>query len=154
ALLDFAGDDAAVEARVGRDLLDRAGERPGHDVGAGTLVALELLPELVERGTRPQHGHAAAGQDAFLNRRAAGVQGVLDPRLLLLHLDLGRRADVHLRDAAGELGQSLLELLAVVVAGGDLDLVADLLDAPLDGAGLAAALDDRRVVLVHSDLLG
>jgi hypothetical protein len=52
------------------------------------------------------------------------VQGVLDAGLLLLHLDLGGRADVDLGDAAGELGQALLELLAVVVAGGGLDLAS------------------------------
>jgi hypothetical protein len=47
-----------------------------------------------------------------------GVQGVLDAGLLLLHLDLGRGTDVDDGDAARELGEALLELLAVVVAGG------------------------------------
>jgi hypothetical protein len=36
--------------------------------------------------------------------------------LLRLHLGLGRRADANHGDAAGELRQPLLELLAVVVA--------------------------------------
>ena len=48
--------------------------------------------------------------------------GVFDQRLALLHFGLGRRADVDLGHAAGQLGQPLLQLLAVVVAVGRLDL--------------------------------
>jgi len=43
------------------------------------------------------------------------VHRVVDPILLLLDLDLSRAADADDRDAAGELRQALLELLAVVV---------------------------------------
>jgi hypothetical protein len=82
------------------------------------------------------------------------VEGVLDAGLLLLHLDLGGGADIDDGDAAGELGEALLELLAVVVGGGLLDLAADLLHAALDVGALAAALDDRRVLLVDDDALG
>ena len=82
------------------------------------------------------------------------MQRVFDAGLLLLQLGFGRGADVDLRHAAGELRQALLELLAVVVAGGDVDLAADLLDAALDGLGLAGAFDDRGVVVVDRDLLG
>src|SRR6185436_75305 len=56
--------------------------------------------------------------------------------------------------AADQLGQALLELLAVVVRGGVLDLLADLLDAALDVRLLAGALDDGGVVLVDGDALG
>jgi hypothetical protein len=67
-----------------------------------------LLEGVVERLAGAEHGDAAAGEDALFDRGAAGVQGVLDAGLLLLHLDLGRGADVDLGDAAGELGQALL----------------------------------------------
>ena len=97
---------------------------------------------------------AAAGKNAFFNRGAAGVQGVFDAGLLFLHRDFGRGPDVDLGDAAGELGEALLELLAVVVAGGVVDLVLELLDAALDGLLVAGAFDDRGVVLVDADLLG
>jgi transcriptional antiterminator Rof (Rho-off) len=60
------------------------------------------------------------------------VQGVLDAGLLLLHLDLGRRTDVDLGHAAESLARRSFELLAVVVAGGRIDLVLDRLDAALD----------------------
>ena len=62
-----------------------------------------------------QQRDAAAGDDALLERRAGGLQRVLDAVLLLLHLRLGRRADLDHRDAAGELRQPLLQLLAVEV---------------------------------------
>src|SRR5690606_30716279 len=92
--------------------------------------------------------------DAFLDGRTRRVQRVLDARLLLLHLDLGRRADLDHRDAAGELRDPLLELLAIVVRRGLLDLLLQLLDAALDRGLLAAAVDDRRVFLRDADALG
>ena len=63
--------------------------------------------------------------------------------LALLELDLGGRADLDHGDGVGELAQPLLRLLAVPVALGLLVDVADLVDALVDGDGLAAALDDR-----------
>ena len=94
-----------------------------------------------------QQGHAAAGHDALLDGGLGGLHGVLDAVLLLLQLDLGGRADLDDRHAAGELGQPLLQLLAVVVGVGLLDLGLDLVDPALDVVVLAAALDDRGLVL-------
>jgi hypothetical protein len=47
------------------------------------------------------------------------------------------------------LGQPLLQLLAVVVGGGFLDLRLDLVDARLDVGLLAGAVDDRRIFFVN-----
>ncbi len=69
---------------------------------------------------------AAADDHTFLHRGAGGVQGVIDAVLALLHLDLGHAADADHGDAAGELRNPLLQLLAVVVGRGVLDLLADL----------------------------
>ena len=87
---------------------------------------------LVERLAAAQQRDAAAGDDAFLDGRLGRVHRVLDARLLLLHLGLGGRADLDDGDAADQLREPLLQLLAVVVGGGLLDLRADLLDAALD----------------------
>ena len=57
-------------------------------------------------------------------------------------------------DAADQLRQPLLQLLAVVVAGGLFDLAANFLHAAFDLRVLAFAFDDRGVVLVDGDLLG
>ena len=86
-------------------------------------------PDLLERLGGAQQRDAAARQDAFLDRGAGRVHRVVDAILALLHLDLGRAADADHRDAARELGQPLLQLLAVVVGGGLLDLRLDLRDA-------------------------
>ena len=77
---------------------------------AELLLAVEL--ELVERRARAEERDAAAGDDALLDRRARRVERVLDASLLLLHLGLGVRADLDDGDAAGELREALLELLA------------------------------------------
>src|SRR5207253_2743015 len=78
----------------------------------------------------------------------------VDAGLLLLHLRLGGRADVNDGDAAHQLGQALLQLLAVVVRGGVLFLRPDLLHPRLDVGLLAGAVDDGAVVLVDGDALG
>ena len=78
------------------------------------LVAVEV--ELLERGwPRLQQRDATTGDDALLDGRLRVANGVLDAVLALLELDLGGRADLDDRDAAGQLGQALLQLLAVVV---------------------------------------
>ena len=107
-----------------------------------------------ERLDGAQQRDAAARQDAFLDRGAGRMHRVVDAILALLHLDLGRAADADHRDAAGELGETLLQLLAVVVRGGLLDLRLDLGDARLDVGLLAGAVDDRGVLLVDHHLLG
>ena len=80
----------------------------------------------VERLDGAQQRHAAAGRHAFFHRRAGGVERVFDAVLLFLDFDFGRAADADHRDAARELGETLLELLTVVVRGGLLDLGLDL----------------------------
>ena len=108
----------------------------------------------LERLGRAQQRDAAARQDAFLDRGAGRMHRVIDAILALLHLDLGGAADADHRNAARELGQTLLQLLAVVVRGGLLDLRLDLRYARLDVGLLAGAVDDRGVFLVDHHLLG
>src|SRR5262249_42312878 len=57
-------------------------------------------------------------------------------------------ADLDDGHTAGQLGESLLQLLAVEVRRGVGDLSSDLLDPSLDLFLRAAALDESRVVLV------
>ena len=72
--------------------------------------------------------------------------------LLLLQLHLGGGADLEDGDAAGQLGQALLELLPVVVGVGVLDLGLDLVDPALDVVLVAGTLDDGGLVLGDDDL--
>ena len=123
---------------------ERARKTMSTPIFSSPLAAADLLHRLLAA----KQGHAAARQHAFHRRGLGGVQRVLDAGLGLLHLGLGAAADLDHGDAAGELGQPLLQLLAIVVAIGGLDLPLELLDAGLDVGRLAAAFDDRRVVLV------
>src|SRR5207244_6844297 len=91
---------------------------------------------------------------AFFNRGARRMQGIFDARLLFLHFGFGGRADVDLSDAAGELGEALLEFFAIVIGSRAFDLAADLSDAALDSRAFAGAFDDRGVVGVDANALG
>src|SRR5882762_5514600 len=152
-LEDLADDDRAVLARVDRDLARRVRQRLAHDLDAGLLVVVLGAQPLELLGSTEQ-GDAAARHDAFFNRRTGRMHRVINAVLALLHFDFGRAADADHRDAACELGQTLLQLLTVVVRGGFLDLRLDLVDARLDVGLLAGAVDDGGVLLVDHHLLG
>ena len=106
-------------------------QRRAQDADAGLLVGVIHL-DVVQRRDGVDQRHAAAGHDAFLDRSAGRAQRVLDAVLLFLQLDLGRRAHADDGHAAGQLGQPLLQLLPVIVAGAAVDLDPDLLDAAHD----------------------
>ena len=149
---DLLHDDATLETTVDGDLLERGLQRELHGVGAGRLVTREV--ELVEDGRGLEQSHATTGDDALLDGRLGVAHGVLDAVLALLELDLGGRADLDDGHAAGKLGEALLELLAVVVGVGLVDLGADLVDPALDLALVAGTLDDGGLVLRDDDLAG
>src|SRR4051812_8430157 len=152
-LADVVDDDRALEAGVLRDLAERLLERADDDLRARLLV-LDVERVEVHGVDRLEQRDPAAGHDALLEGGPGGLERVLDAVLLLLHLRLGGRADLHDGDAAGELGEALLELLAVEVRVRGLDLRLDLVDAALDGVPVTGAVDDRRGVLRHDDAAG
>ena len=111
------------------------------------VVGYDLLHAL----HRGQQGHAAAGHDALFNSRAGSSQRVFDAQLALLHFDFGGRAYLDDSYAAGQLGQTLLQLFAVIIRGGLGDLRADLRHAGVDIALFAGAFHDGGVFLVNLD---
>src|SRR5690606_19002570 len=116
-------------------------------------VTLELeVAEGLQGGL--DEGDATTGDDPLLLGGLGVADRVLDAVLALLELDLGGRTRLEDGDAAGELGEALLELLAVVVRVRVLDLGADLRDPALDLLGVAGALDDGGLVLGDDDLAG
>src|SRR5665648_720247 len=152
--VDDAGlDQVLVLVGVG-DLTKWLLERAGDDLLARAEVDVIGLPVDLDRVDSVDQHDAAARHDALFEGGAGGVEGVLDAVLGLLHLDLGGRADLDDGHAAGQLGETLLELLTVEIGVGVLDLRLDLLDAALDGLGVAGAVDDGGVVLRHDDLAG
>src|SRR5260221_1040335 len=122
-------DDGAFLARVGRDPAERLFDRLADEGHADALVPVEL--QRIERLAGADERHAAAGDDPLFHGRLGRVHRVLDARLLLLHLGFGGRPDLDDGDAADELRQPLLQLLAVVVLRGLFDLRADLLHTSL-----------------------
>ncbi|OPZ92203.1 MAG: hypothetical protein BWY73_00898 [candidate division TA06 bacterium ADurb.Bin417] len=150
---DIVGDHRAFLAAVFGDLADGGFQGAHHDVPAPFLVFVVELG-LLDLGDRAQQGHAAAGDDAFLDRGPGRRKGVFHAGLPFLHVGLGRSAHVDHRDAAGQFRQAFLELLAVVVAVGLLDFLLDLVDAAGDVGGLAGALDNGGVLLVNHHPLG
>src|SRR5213078_4107897 len=140
-------DDRALEPCVVGELAERLLERADDDLRARALIRIVEAVQLDRLG-RVQERDTAARDDALLERGPSCLQRVLDAVLLLLHLGLGRSADLDDGHPAGQLREPLLELLAVEVGVGVLDLRLQLLDAALDRVGVAGTVDDRRRVLV------
>jgi len=153
AALDFLNDQTAFDASIASQLAERGLDGAANDVHADLLVDNAQLEGLDGREGADE-GHAAAGDDAFFDGCAGRVQCVLNAGLLLLHLGLGCGTHVDDGNAASQLGEALLELLAVVVAGGLFDLAADLVDPALDLGVLAMTFDDGGVFLLDQHALG
>src|SRR5690606_4474195 len=152
ALLEDAGHhDLAVLAGVLGDLAGRGTQRLGDNVEADALIALGLAASGLDGFDGTQEGNATTRDHALFRRRPRGGPGVVDQVLALLHLGLGVGTSLDDGDTAGQLGQTLLELLAIVIAGRALDLRADLIGAGFDVLALTGAFDDERVVLVNDD---
>src|SRR5690606_40209443 len=91
--------DAALEAGVDGDLLERGVDRDADDVRTGRLVTLQLeAVEGVLGGL--DEGDATTGDDALLLGGLGVADGVLDAVLALLELDLGGRTRLDDGDAA------------------------------------------------------
>ena len=140
----------AVVAGVLRDPAQRLDQRLADDGDAERLLTGQAQA-VVEHRRDLREGRAATGDGAFLDRGLGRRDGVLDAVLALFHLDLGHGTDLDHRDATGELGQPLRELLAVPVGVRGLDLLADLRDPVGDLVGLAATVDDGGALLVDHD---
>ena len=103
--------------------------------------------ESVQGGLGAKQGHASAGYYAFLDGGASGGQGVLGAALALVQFRLGSRADPDDGDAAGQVGQALLQLLAVVVRGGVLNLDPQLRHAAGDVVFVAPSFHNGGFIL-------
>src|SRR5579872_1080211 len=149
---DLRHHDRALHAGVQRDPAGRLGQRALHDPDAGRLVT--LAAQVAQVGGHVHQGCAAPGDDALLDGGPGGGDGVLQAVLLLLQLHLGGGTGPQHADPAGQLGQPLLQLLAVPVGVGVLDLGPDLPDPVLDLGLVARAVHDRGVVLGDDDPAG
>ena len=117
--------------------------------GLVIILTLEILQCL--GGT--DVGDTSTRKVTFLYSGTGGVESILNPVLLLLHLNLGTCTDIEHRDSTGQFAKSFLKFLLVVVRCGVLDLLADLGDSVDDGVLVTGSTHDRGVVLGDGDLL-
>ena len=144
---DLVDHDSAVFTGVGGDPEQRGRQGVREDVHAQRHVTGDRLAQRLQRRTHLDQSATAAGHDALLDRGLGRRHRILDAMLALLERGLGGRADLDHRNATGQLGQPLLQLLAIPVGVGRLDLGLELLDAVGDRLVGAATVNDHRVVL-------
>ena len=145
-------DDGAFQTCVRSNLANRLLKSLQNDGSAGLLVAVNGIDIGLNSRNRIDECGAAACDDAFFNSSLRCGQSVLNAHLLLFHLDLGSRTDLDNRYAAGELCQTLLQLLTVEIGRGGLDLASDLADTALDSLAVACTVNNDGVFLVDLDL--
>ena len=152
-LLDVFDDDGAVKAGILGDGPQRHLQHLGDDLDADVLVASQAS---ASRGLdASQQRDAAAGHNPFFNRGPRGARRASSMQVFaLLHLGFGGGPDVDLGDAAGQLGQPLLQLFAIVFAVGRLRFRCGSARPGPRSRPSAGAFDDRRVLGVDADLLG
>src|SRR5690606_25804624 len=115
---------------------DRSLESAAHDGDTGVLVVIGALD--LDGVRSAEQGNATTGNDAFFNGSAGCVQRVVDAVMALLVFHFGGTTDADDGNATGELGQTFLQLFAVIVRSGFFDLCLALANAGLDvflGAG-------------------
>src|SRR5207237_10222572 len=153
ALLNFLDNERAFRAGVVGQLPHRLFDRASHDLDADFFISVEASHSF-ERFLRSNKRDTATRDDAFLDCRTRRVQRVFDARLFLFHLGLGRCADVDDGHTARKFRETLLEFLAIVIAGRLFNLPTDLSDPALDVGVFARTFDDGGVFLVDGHTLG
>jgi hypothetical protein len=71
------------------------------------------------------------------------MERIFQPRFFLFQLGLSRRADLDHRDATDQFRQALLEVLAIVIRCGLLDLRPEVCDSARNTGYGSCAFDDR-----------
>ncbi|KAI3480490.1 hypothetical protein L1887_57336 [Cichorium endivia] len=142
-----ADDDRALLAGVLDDGARRTRERRLEHRQTQLLVKVGRR-HLVECEGSLEQRHTTAGQHTGLDSSTRGVERIVVSVLLLAHLHLGRAAHLDHRHAARKLGQTLLQLGAVVLGGGGVvDGGADLLAALRQTVLVALAVEEDGVLL-------
>ncbi|AEM40302.1 hypothetical protein KVU_0463 [Ketogulonicigenium vulgare WSH-001] len=134
-------------------MTDRRFQRATDDRDTDVLVAV-CANQAVQHFGRLNQSDAAADDDALLDSSAGCVQRVINAVFTLFHFDFGHAANADDSDAASQFGHTLLQLFAVVVRGGFLDLRADLAHAGFDLGTLARTINDGGRVFGDRDALG
>ena len=103
----------AIDGNLAQGLLDGTAD----DVDTGLLVGIVTL-QVSQRLLGTDVCGTTTGNHAFLDGSTGSAESIVNAILLLLHLHLRVGTDIEHSDATGQLGQTLLQLLLVVGAGG------------------------------------
>lgn len=148
----LADNDGAFETSVLNDGASGAGDGALDDADTELLVEVGGLDVTETVGGGLEESGTTTGEDTLLNGSAGGVQGVNDTVLLLADLNLRGTADLDDGNTAGELSETLLELLLLVLGGGGVSHDTTDLLAALGNVVLAAlAVEDDGVLLGDGD---
>ena len=98
--------------------------------------------------------HAAARYHAFFNGCAGCVQRVFNAGFLFFHFDFGCCADFDNSNAACQLGNTFLQLFAIIIRRGVFNLTTNLRNAAFDVRFAAMAINDGGVFFRYHNLLG
>mmetsp|Transcript_80850 Transcript_80850/g.168729 ORF Transcript_80850/g.168729 Transcript_80850/m.168729 type:complete len:618 (+) Transcript_80850:65-1918(+) len=143
-------DNNTFLAGIGDDALDGHPQGLPHDVPANALVQVLALKG-IELLRAIEQSSAATWDNALFDCSSGGIQGIVQPVLDFLDLNLGCTSDLDHGDTAGQLGKSLLQLVRLVLRGGAIDGVTDGLASLLDGRLLASSLHDHSLILGHGE---
>src|SRR5699024_7830319 len=147
-------DDVTVLAGVLGDPAQRLDDSALDDLSTGGRIAGQSEVVSAEHLRGMDQSGSTTGDDALFDGGTSSGHGVFDAVLALLALHLGGGADLDDGDTAGELGQALLQLLAVPVGVGVLDFGADLGDTSGHSVIGPGTIDDGGVVLGDGDGAG
>ena len=143
----FGHDDGAFPAGVHGNLPARRFQSAAHNLHAHHLIVVFQI-QAVKPPLGPQKRHPTAWHNTLFDGRSSGVHSIVDPRFLLFHLGLCRCAYRDYCDPARQFCQALLQLFAVVIRSGLIDLNPQGLYAVLEVSRFSRATGDRCVVLV------
>ena len=124
------------------------------NLNPGALIALQLLDKAVQPIGQLQECCSTTGNNAFFDRCTRGVQGILNPQLAVLEFRFRWGTDLDDGNAAGEFGDALVQLLAVIVGVGGIEFPLDRCDAVCDGGTVIIRGHDRGVLLADGDATG
>ena len=108
---------------------------------------------VLDRIDRAEQGESTARHDPFGDGSAGRADSVVQRLLAALHFRLRRRTDADDGDPAGEFSEPFFQFVAIVIAGGLFDLLAQLALAGLDQFLLPKTTDYLGVIPIDNHLL-
>ena len=117
--------------------------------GTGLLIAFQLCSYIAYCLLSVNVCGAAACDNALFHSCLCSVQSIFHTKLCFLHLGLGSSTYADNCNAAGQLGQSLLQFLFIEIGSGLSHSSLDLSDSVLDCLLVAKAVNDNGILLLN-----